>query len=236
MTAPAPRAAGPAWLAIETSTAVGAVAVGRDGRSAIEVRLAPPTRHAEELLPAIEYALRAAAVDRRELAGIAIGGGPGSFTGLRIAAATGKALVHALGIPLYAASGLLAQAASLDAGAAPVCALFDARRGEVYAACYRFSGADAPETLLEPSVGDAVDFVERLRPLGPIYVGDGAERNRARLEEAGAKLSLTRDAAPSASRLLELVAAHPARYHVGDPAAWQPDYVRASSAERGLSA
>lgn len=231
-----PASTGPVLLAIETSTTTGSVAVGRDGVSAVEVRLGPPIRHAEMLLPAIDFALDAAGIGRRDLAGVAIGGGPGSFTGLRIAGATGKGLVHALGIPLHAASGLLVQAAALADEAGPVCAMFDARRGQVYAACYRFEGAGSPTTLLEPCVVDALDVAERLNDVDPIYVGEGAERNRARLEGVGARLAGLRGAVPSAATLLALVAAEPARHRVAQPAAWEPDYVRASSAERGLSA
>lgn len=222
-------------LAIETSTTTGSVAVG-GGSAAIEVKLAPPIRHAEALLPAIDYALAAAGVERRALAGVAVGGGPGSFTGLRIAAATAKALVHALDLPLFVASGLLAQAAALSDAHAPICALFDARRGEVYAGCWRFDATAAPSVLLEPVVGDALDVVDRLRALDPLYVGEGAVKNAERLEQAGARLGGVRDPYPSAAALLALVAAAPERYRVMDPAAWQPLYVRASSAERGLSA
>lgn len=221
-------------LCIETSTTTGTVAAG-NGSTAVEVRLALPIRHAEALLPAIDYALRTAGIARRDLAGIIVGGGPGSFTGLRIAAATGKALAHALEVPLFAASGLLAQAAILADARSPVCALFDARRGEVYAACYAFDESGRPSALLEPAVGDALEFVERLRDHDPLYVGEGATRNAARLAQAGARLAGVRDASPSASALLSLVAAAPETYRVAEPASWQPLYVRASSAERGLS-
>ena len=221
-------------LAIETSTTTGSVAAGVE-RAAVEVRLAPPVRHAEALLPAIEFVLDAAGIRKRDLAGIVVGGGPGSFTGLRIAAATGKALAHALGAPLFAGSGLLAQAAVLADASVPVCALFDARRGEVYAGCYHFQAPAAPSVLLEPMVGDALAVVELLRAHDPLYVGEGAQRNAHLLLDAGARLAGMSDAAPSAAALLRLVAAAPERFRVTDPAAWQPLYVRASSAERGLS-
>ena len=226
---------GRSYLAIETSTTTGSVAVGDAAGAVVEVRLAPPVRHAEALLPAIDYALATANIDKRALGGIVVGSGPGSFTGLRIAAATAKALVHSLGVPLYGASGLLAQAAVVADAGAPVCALFDARRGEVYAACYRFDAAGAATALLEPDVGDLLDFVERLRELNPVYIGEGVTRNAARLAEAGARHAAVREPYPSAAALLALVAQSPERYHIADAAAWQPLYVRASSAERGLS-
>ena len=219
-------------LAIETSTTTGSVALG-SGSAAVEIRLAPPIRHAEALLPAIDHALASAGVAKRALGGVVVGGGPGSFTGLRIAAATAKALALSLDVPLFAASGLHAQAALLADADTPVCAMFDARRGEVYAACYRFGAA--PAVLLEPDVGDALGFVERLRALDPVYVGEGVARNAERLAAAGARLAGVRDPYPSAAALLALVAAAPDAYRVAEPGAWQPNYVRASSAERGLS-
>jgi tRNA threonylcarbamoyladenosine biosynthesis protein TsaB len=225
----------PVLLAIDTSTTTGSVALGA-GAATVEIRLAPPIRHAEALLPAIDQALALAGVPRGGVGGIVVGGGPGSFTGLRIAAATAKALAHSLGVPLFTASGLLAQAAVVADVHAPVCALFDARRGEVYAACYRFDATAAPSVLLEPMVGDVLDVVDRLRSHDPLYVGEGAVRNAARLEEAGARLAGVSEPYPSAAALLALVAAAPERYHVTDASAWQPLYVRASSAERGLSA
>lgn len=231
----------PLLLAIETSLTTGGIALGR-GRAAIEIALAPPVRHAEAVLPAIDFALAALALGRGDIEGVAVGGGPGSFTGLRIAAATAKGLAHALAVPLYAASGLLVQAAAHRGGGRPVCSMFDARRGEVYAACYDFAADGSITTTSAPEAADALDVFGRLRGHEPIVVGEGAERNRDRLEAAGARLRTSAAAragglpeAPSAAVLLELVASDPARYLVERPTEWEPDYVRASSAERGLN-
>lgn len=222
-------------LAIETSTPVGAVAVGWQGRAVVEVRLAPPVRHAESVLPAVEFALERAGLARRELAGVVIGGGPGSFTGVRIAAATAKGLARGLDLPVFAYSGLAALAAD-HVGAAAVCGMFDARRGEVYAGCYRVDGdedAGGLETLLEPTVGDAVELAESLRGHDPLFVGPGAARNRERLTAAGARVA-PGDATPSARALLWLAWRQPEQGRIAEPAGWEPNYVRASSAERAV--
>ena len=138
--------AGPV-LALDSSTRGGSVAVGVHGRVAAE-RVLPASAGASLLLmPAVDEAVRAAGLSPRDLAAVAVGGGPGSFTGLRIAAATAKAIVRALGVPLFAWSGLMAAAATLRLAGRPVCALFDARNREVFAGCWRF-GDGVVEAML----------------------------------------------------------------------------------------
>src|SRR5262249_17522458 len=112
-------------LGIETSTQIGSIALSNGETELSETVLGAHTRHAEALLPALEAMLKSSAATTQDIARIAVGGGPGSFTGLRIAAATAKGLVHALGVPLYAYSGLLVAAARSELRGKPVCALFD---------------------------------------------------------------------------------------------------------------
>lgn len=124
-------------LALDTSTETGSVAVGRGGRLLAEATLSVGPGHSSALLPAVDWVVRAAGLAPGDLAAVVVGGGPGSFTGLRIAAATAKGMVRALGVPLFAYSGLLAAAAGHWGAGRPVCALFDARRRDVYAGCWR---------------------------------------------------------------------------------------------------
>ncbi len=248
------------YLAIDTSTALGSVAVGRGDRLLAEVVVGVTVRHSEALLPAIDYALRSAGVEPVGLGGVVVGGGPGSFTGVRVAGATAKGLVRVLGVPLFAYSGLQALAAGVgagfgagvdagaagtntgaaapgaegDAGARPVCALFDARREEVYAACYSFRGARV-ETILEPAVLPLDEVLSELRGVAPVYAGDGALRYREVIEGAGARLAPAFYAVPRGSALLWLADLDPAAGLVDDPAAWEPEYLRAAGAERGIA-
>src|SRR5690606_1081589 len=138
------------YLAIDTSTALGSVAVGRGSELLAEIVVGVSTKHSESLLPAIDYALRSAGLEPPDLGAVVVAGGPGSFTGVRVAGATAKGFVRALGVPLFAYSGLLALAAAV-AAEGPVCALFDARRGEVYAGCWRFPGDGAVEVIMPPT-------------------------------------------------------------------------------------
>lgn len=218
------------FVAIETATDAGSVALGA-GRDLLgEVLIGTRTRHAESLLPALDFLLRSARVTRTDLSGIVVGAGPGSFTGVRVAAATARGLAHALALPLFAYSSLagLALAASTNR---PVCALFDARRGEVYAACYeRENGSDRLRTLLEPDVLTIAQLRARLKGADVVFAGAGAARYASELGIADPEPLL-----PHAAALLRLQAAQPEQGRVAHAAAWEPSYLRASGAERGIA-
>jgi tRNA threonylcarbamoyladenosine biosynthesis protein TsaB len=217
-------------IAIETSTGFGSVAIGGGGRLLGEVGIGVNTRHAESLLPALAFLLDMTRVDRREIAGIVVGAGPGSFTGVRIAAATALGLARGLGVPLFAYSSLAALALdSVDAG--PACALFDARRGEVYAGCYdRQPDSDALTTLLEPAALSVTSLLDRLPRPRPTFVGEGAVRYAVELGIAPPPAR-----PPRAAALLRLQQADPDAGRVERAADWEPAYLRASGAERGLA-
>ena len=220
------------YLAIETSTAIGGVAVGRGERLLAEVVVGVQARHSEVVLPAVEFALRAAGVPAERLAGVVVGGGPGSFTGVRLAAATAKGLIRALGVPLFAYSGLAALAAAVMAGDRPVCALFDARRGEVYAACYRFPEFARMEAILGPVACRIEDVLRETAGMSPIYVGDGALRYRDAIERVGGVVAPPHAGAARASALLWLADLAPEAGRVDAPAQWEPLYLRAAGSER----
>ena len=216
-------------LALDTSTPVGSVAVGRADRLLAEVVMGVALRHAEALMPAIAFALERAGLTPAGLGGIVVAGGPGSFTGVRIAGAAAKGLARALDVPLFAYSGLLALAAGAAACDTPICALFDARRGEVYAACYRFDAG--VHTLLAPGPRALAAVLEEMTPLRPLFVGDGALAHRSAIEAAGGRVAPVHLAVPRAASLLWLVDVEPTG-RVADAAAWEPAYLRPSGAER----
>jgi tRNA threonylcarbamoyl adenosine modification protein YeaZ len=220
-------------LALDTATPLGTVAIGRAGDLIAEVTMGVHTRHAESLLPAIDFAVRCAGLERNDIAGIVVGSGPGSFTGVRIAGATAKGLAHALGLPLYAFSSLTMVAAGAGASGS-VCALFDARRGEVYASCHRFSqgagGEHIVETVVAPCAIAVDDLVETLRPQDPLYVGEGALRHAAVIAASGGRLGHDRLAIPRASALLWLFDVVGEASRVTEPARWTPEYLRAPGA------
>jgi len=217
--------AGP-LLALETATPLGSVAIGEAGRIRAEIVAGVEIRHSEALLPAIAFALERAGLDRSGLCGVVVGAGPGSFTGVRIAAATAKGIAHGLGIPLIAHSSLAALAAGGAAGERAVCALFDARRAEVYAACYRFPGSHGMVTELEPSALSIDEAIRRTRRLNPLYVGDAALMHADAICAAGGTVGAAPLAVPRASALLWLAWRTQGAGRVGNAAAWRPAYVR----------
>lgn len=216
-------------LALDTSGPLGSVAVAKGQMVLSMVALTERREHASGLIPAIEEALRAAAVSRGDVAGVVVGEGPGSFTGVRVAAATAKGLAHALGLPLWAVSSLSGTALASESG--PVrYVLFDARGDRVYGACYGIGAAGVQE-IVAPHGGTLRDALAGDVPAGAVFLGDGAYRHRAAIEAAG--FPVERDQGDAvALGLLRHLWYHPATPPVSDPRAWEPAYIRASSAER----
>jgi tRNA threonylcarbamoyladenosine biosynthesis protein TsaB len=219
-------------LAIDTSTSTGSVAVGTADALLAEVSLSVRAGHSSAILPAVDYALRSAGLAPADLGGVVVGGGPGSFTGLRISGATAKGMVHALGLPLFSYSGLMAAAAQAWASESrAVCALFDARGRDVFAACYRFE--DGAEVILPPSALTLDELIDRFRMEPLLFVGDGALRHQDEIRaESGGIVAPAVFCSPRAASLLWLAGIAPGLGRVADPAAWEPDYLRASGAER----
>ena len=144
-------------LAFETATEALSVAVMVDGQIHERFELAP-RRHAELALPWADEMLAQAGVARSQLDAIAVGRGPGAFTGVRLAIAVAQGIALALDRPVVPVSTLAALAMRAPAGDGDrVLAAIDARMGEVYAAAYRRDG-DELRTLDEERVAspDAV--------------------------------------------------------------------------------
>jgi tRNA threonylcarbamoyl adenosine modification protein YeaZ len=147
-------------LAIDTSSIVTSVAL-HDGVDVVQsVDETAPHRHGELLAPAIDAMLRSAGVGPRALERIAVGVGPGPFTGLRVGLMTARALGHALDIEVIGVGSLDAIAA--QRAGRPLVVATDARRREVYWATY---GADGSRTA-GPAVDTPVDVARRLRESG----------------------------------------------------------------------
>jgi tRNA threonylcarbamoyladenosine biosynthesis protein TsaB len=162
------------------------VAVWAPDGPAVQRRDDPPPGqrpgHAARLLGLVEAALAGAGVDWAAIDRIAVGVGPGGFTGLRIGIATARALAQARDLPLVGVSSLEALAAATQ-GVDPlngVLATIDARRGEVFAAGWR-----GGERFLDPVAIAPEALAAQVAP-GTLAVGTGAVKFRAELERAGA--------------------------------------------------
>lgn len=152
-------------LAFDTATAVATSALVWDGELLGEGRSRPVT-----LLEDVDALMRRGGVRPAQLEGLAVGTGPGSFTGLRMGLAVARGLALARDLPVAGVPTLAALAAG-SPGARPV---LDARRGEVYALV-----GDEPRALAPAELEDV---------RGSLLVGDGAVRYRTELERAGATI------------------------------------------------
>jgi len=158
-------------LAVETSTLSGGAAL-LDERVVGEYMLDVRVTHSERLMTAIDQLLGDAGWTVRDLEGIAVTVGPGSFTGLRVGLSTVKGLALALAIPVAAVPTLDAMAAMLPYAALPVCPVLDARKREVYASLYRWDGLGMRRQWDYLAISPD-DLARRLdEPV--IVVGDGA--------------------------------------------------------------
>ena len=163
-------------LALESSGETASAAVVTEGKVLSEINAANGKTHSETLLPTIDFLLKTTGVTLADVDFVALGAGPGSFTGLRIGAAAAKAICHGAGKRLIPVPSLDALAMNLSGRpgyiAAPV---MDARRGQVYACLYDVGG-DGITRLTEPSAEDLEEVLARAAGYDKkvIFNGDGS--------------------------------------------------------------
>jgi tRNA threonylcarbamoyladenosine biosynthesis protein TsaB len=242
-------------LGLDTATSSTAVALRLADGSVSEARDDPAAGehpgHATRLLAMAQELLSDAGVSWREVQRIAVGVGPGTFTGLRVGVATARGLAQSLSAELVGVSSLAALAdvaleeqALADSESAAVLAVIDARRGEVFAAAFQRHAQEPPQALLPTQAlapqdladvraqveGDGVARARRW-----LAVGDGALRYRDSLEAAG--IPMPAEDSPlhtvSAAAICRLASLSTAA------GSWQdvlPDYQRQPDAELALKA
>jgi len=212
-------------LAVETSTLSGGAALLDGERVVGEYTLDVRLTHSERLMAAIDQLLIDAGWTVRELEGLAVSVGPGSFTGLRVGLSTVKGLALALAIPVAAVPTLDAMAAMLPYASLPVCPVLDARKREVYASLYRWDGRGMRREWDYLAV--APDELARRLDEPVIVLGDGADAIRSPL--AHRIQPPRRGTAPAVVGALGLT-----RLAIGDTIAMAdlaPIYLRPSEAE-----
>ncbi len=221
------------WLAIDTATDSASVAAGRAPLAETSAHVRGARRHSPEIIPLVDFALARLDLTPAQLAGIVVGDGPGSFTGLRIGWAAAKGLAQEAALELRAIPSLMAAAAGVGfaLGPAPIAACFDALRGQVYGALYVFH-ADRVETLLAPTV-TTLDELARVAPVRPrLAVGDGATRYAAQVTRWTGADPVAPEALPNgASLMLALLGRTHAARTVTDPARGEPVYGRPAAAQ-----
>lgn len=164
-------------LAIDTSTMVSGAAIAVKDRLIAEVLMQLKLPQSQVLLGHIEEVLKIARMDKKDLDGIAVSIGPGSFTGLRIGLASAKMLSYALDIPVIAVSSLEAMAYHYPVPNVYVAATLDAQKNNAYFALYEYIGSHFKEkkSVCVIKFSEAVEFCSALdKPV--IFVGDIAQK------------------------------------------------------------
>ena len=237
-------------LAIDSSGLVASVALLVDGILVGEYTIHNKKTHSQTLLPMIADMLEMAGVDKHELTAIAVAAGPGSFTGLRIGAATAKGLAQALEIPIVPVSTLKGLAYNLQGTELPVCPIMDARRSQVYSGIFDVS-EEMPMTLAREEAQPIDSLLEHIRETGrpTIFLGDGVPVFRQRILEVLGESHPGDGTADAAGAGLARFAGDAVRYQRAssvaalgriyledgrevDAAEFVPRYLRVSQAER----
>ncbi len=174
-------------LALDSSAIVASVALCEDGRLLAEYTLNNGNTHSETLLPMVESILKNFGMTPKDIDLFAASCGPGSFTGVRIGAATLKGLAFGTGVPCVEVSTLeaLAENAVLHKGL--ICAVMNARREQVYTALFRSDGQRL--TRLSPDSAMAISELDAALALfgePVVFTGDGYEITLAGLQQTAA--------------------------------------------------
>lgn len=223
-------------LALDSSGLVASVAVVWDEILSGEFTIDHKITHSQTLLPMLEELAKVIELDLNTLDAIAVAGGPGSFTGLRIGSATAKGLALALGKPLIQIPTVDALAYNLWGHRDIICPLMDARRNQTYTGLYRFCNG-CMETIKEQCAVDIGTIVDEINQRGDavVFLGDGVPVFQNYIEEH--ILVPYTFAPPHLSRQRAGAVAALAReyYKEGkmmDSASYKPEYLRLSQAER----
>ena len=222
-------------LAIESSSLVASVAIVEDGVTLAEYTANFKMTHSQTLLPMIDSMVSLFGIDLGTVDAIAVSGGPGSFTGLRIGSATAKGLGLALNKPLIHVPTLDGTAYNLYGAKGLICPIMDARRNQVYTGIYSFEKDF--EVIMEQDAMDMGELIEKLNTFGErvIFLGDGVPVHEQRIRET---MTVPFEFAPAhvnrqrAASVAALGAVYFAEGKIDTAAEHGPDYWRKSQAER----
>lgn len=226
-------------LGIDSSGLVASVAIVEDDRLVAEYNLQYKITHSQTLLPMLEEIRNRIHLDMQTIDAIAVAAGPGSFTGLRIGAATVKGLGLALGKPIIPVPTLEGMAYNCYGTDLLVCPIMDARRNQVYTGLYSFEKEDRikMKSVMEQTAVGFDELAAKLNDLGRevLFLGDGvpvfaeAMKELLRIPYHFAPAHMNRQRAASVAALGK------EKFEQGifeDAADHAPEYLRLSQAER----
>lgn len=213
-------------LLIESSTIVCSVALASGGKIIALREIAEANRHAEKLTLFCEELVNETGIALATLDAVAVSGGPGSYTGLRIGVSAAKGICYALGKPLISVGTLEAMAHGMKNEAQPgdlLCPMIDARRMEVYCALFDHEARQTGE--VKPLVLDENSFAEKLAEKRILFSGDGMPKSRALLSRFPNAV-FTESGMPSSVHLLPVAEAKLAAKAFEDVAYFEPFYLK----------
>jgi tRNA threonylcarbamoyladenosine biosynthesis protein TsaB len=218
-------------LGIETATERVSVAIGGHEGVIGLFEVTKGRRHAETLVPAIEFLCRQADIGLGEISVVAVDVGPGLFTGLRVGLASAKAIAQALRVPMIGISSLDLLAFPCRHTDRVIVPVVDARKNEVFYSMYR-PVPGGVQQVSEPTAGPVEELVADLlaRSQDVLCVGDGAARYRDEILD-GFHCEIGGDAHPSAAPLVALAHARALREEWVNPWEIEPIYLRAPDAQ-----
>ena len=220
-------------LGIETSTAQASVTIGSEQGIVGSCTISRGATPGEFLLPAVEFLMQQSGLSYRNLQAVAVGLGPGLFTGLRVGVATAKSLAQALSVPIIGVSSLDLLAYEGRYSNKVICPVLDAKRREVFYAFYRHAhggvarmsdyAVGSPSHLVNDIEAAAADF---------LLIGNGAMLYRDRLQDAHrVEFGTMANALPRSSSLVELALPRLFREDYDRLFGIEPHYMRRSDAE-----
>lgn len=227
-------------LALDSSGLVASVAITEDDTLLAEYTVNYKKTHSQTLLPMLNEIVQMIELDLKTIDAIAVAGGPGSFTGLRIGSATAKGLGFALEKPLVSIPTVDALAYNLYGSDAYICPIMDARRNQVYTGLYKFEDTKDGHRFVVKKEQCAISIDELIEEINQwkepvVFLGDGVPVHKEMLANA---LHVPYEFAPSycnrqrASSVAALGAVYYAEGKTVTAEEHKPDYLRLSQAER----
>ena len=224
-------------LGIESAALVASVAIIDENVTIAEYTTNFKKTHSETLLPMLDEIVKMTGVDLKELSAIAISGGPGSFTGLRIGAASAKGLGLALDLPLIHVPTLDAMALNIYSSDALIVPIMDARRNQVYTGIYKNTGKlEVIRESMAISIDELLDILREIdKEEKIVFLGDGVPVFREYIDQ---NFEIAHDFAPanlnrqraSNIAMLGMEMFKEGKSMVSDD--MRPEYLRKSQAER----
>lgn len=227
-------------LAIDASGLVASVSIINDDKMVAEYTLNHTRNHSVTLLPLIDSIIESTETDASEFDYIAVAGGPGSFTGLRIGASTAKGLAFAWKKPIVSVPTIDSLCYNVFGNSGIICPILDARRKQTYTGIYRFVPAGDTyklETIKEQCATDIESLIAELNEIGEkvTFLGDGVPVFKDIINE---KLTCEKTFAPHhqsrqrASSVGMLAMEYIKEGNLEDTFSHRPIYLRETQAER----